>query len=93
MSKKNNNKQNKNNLPFANEIKKAKEEFKLMIDEMSDDEFMAFSLFITQFTEDFDDEIWVGDEGWEDEAEKFYYNSKNNISDFSTIEDDDSLPF
>ena len=93
MSKKNNNKQNKNNLPFANEIKKAKEEFKLMIDEMSDDEFMAFSLFIMQFTEDFDDEIWVGDEGWEDEAEKFYHNSKNNISDFFTIEDDDSLPF
>ena len=93
MSKKNTNKHNKNNFPFANEIKKAKEEFKLMIDEMSDDEFMAFSLFITQFTEDFDDEIWAHDEGWEDEAEKFYHNFENNISDFPAIEDDDSLPF
>ena len=90
MSKKN---KNKKILPFANEIKKAKEEFKHMIDEMPYDEFITFSLFIAQFLEDFDDEFWYDDEGWEDEAEIFYNNSKSNIIDFSTIEDDDSLPF
>ena len=39
------------------------------------------------FDEDYDEELWFGDEGWEDEAAKFY---GYNPDDF---EDDDSLPF
>lgn len=51
-----------NKYPFANEVKEMKDNFKRMIDSMSDDE------------------------GWEDEAAKFYgYNPED-------IEDDDSLP-
>ncbi len=84
-------KNNKNKYPFANEIKEMKDNFKRMIDSMSDDEFIDFILYINTCTkisdEDYDEELWTGDEGWEDEAAKFYgYN-------LDEIEDDDSLPF
>ena len=81
----------KNKYPFANEVKEMKDNFKKMIDSMSDDEFLNFITYINScveiFDEDFDDEIWSDDEGWEDEATKFYgYDTNdNNI--------DDTLPF
>lgn len=84
-------KSNKNIYPFANEVKEMKDNFKRMIDSMSDDEFLNFIEYINACTEisdeDYDEELWSGDEGWEDEAAKFYgYNPDD-------IEDDDSLPF
>ena len=68
----------------------SKDNFKRMIDSMSDDEFLNFIEYINACTkisdEDYDEELWSGDEGWEDEAAKFYgYNLED-------IEDDDSLP-
>ena len=58
MSRKKNSKRNEaNNFPFSNEIKKAKEGFKQMIDEMSDEEFIDFSLLITLMTEDLDEDL------------------------------------
>ena len=99
MSNKNRNKQNKknNNLSYSNEekkikkdIKQLKEKFKNIIDLMPDEEFLDFSFSLMEFINDFEDNL-IEDEGWEDEAEKFYNNGKNNISNFS-IEDDD-LPF
>ena len=84
-------KSNKNKYPFANEVKEMKDNFKRMIDSMSDDEFLDFIEYINACTEisdeDYDEELWSSDEGWEDEAAKFYgYNPDD-------IENDDSLPF
>lgn len=84
-------KDDKNKYPFANEVKEMKDNFKKMIDSMSDDEFLDFIEYINYCAEisneDYDEELWSGDEGWEDEAAKFYgYN-------LDEIEDDDSLPF
>ena len=85
-----NKKSNKNNLPFASEVKQMKDEFKKMIDTMSDDEFLDLISFLMFSSEDFEDEDWTFDEEWEDEAEKFY-NQRNNKSnnDFN----DEDLPF
>ncbi len=46
-------------LPFANETKKLKNEFKKMIDEMPDEDFldMVFFLMESGFEEDFDEEF------------------------------------
>ena len=82
---------NNNNYPFANEVKRMKNNFKKMIDSMPDDDFLDFIEYINACVEmsdeDYDEELWSNDEGWEDEAAKFYgYN-------FKDIEDDDSLPF
>lgn len=84
-------KNNKNKYPFANEIKEMKDNFKKMIDSMSDADFLNFIEYINSCSEildeDYDEELWYGDEGWEDEAAKFYgYNPDD-------IKDDDSLPF
>ena len=84
-------KDNKNKYPFANEVKEMKDNFKKMIDSMSDADFLDFldciNSFANAFDEDYDEELWSGDEGWEDEAAKFYgYN-------LDEIEEDDSLPF
>ena len=72
MSRKKNSKPNKaNNFSFSNEIKKAKEGFKQMLDEMSDEEFIDFAFMITLMTEelendlddsDFDEEMWDDEE-------------------------------
>lgn len=82
---------NNNKYPFANEVKEMKDNFKIMIDSMSDDEFINFIEYINYCTEisdeDYDEELWSGDEGWEDEAAKFYGYDPNEIT------DDDSLPF
>lgn len=81
----------KNKYPFANEIKEMKDNFKKMIDSMSDGEFIDFIEYINScvglFDEDEIDDIYVGDEGWEDEAAKFYG------YDINDKHDDDSLPF
>jgi hypothetical protein len=91
MSNKSKNKQNKIcNFPYSNEVKQMKDEFKKMIDEMSDEAFLDFSFALMTFMDDFEDD-WSEDEGWEDEAEKFYNNEKNNISNFPTKNED--LPF
>lgn len=72
----------KNNFPYLNEIKHLKDEFKKMIDEMSDEEFLSFTFdfmgFMNEYDEDLIEEMWADDEGWEDEAEKFYNNSNEN---------------
>jgi len=84
-------KNNKNKYPFANEVKEMKDNFKKMIDSMSDADFLDFIEYLNYCAqlpdEDYDEELWSGDEGWEDEAAKFYgYN-------LDEIEEDDSLPF
>lgn len=84
-------KNNKNKYPFANEVKEMKDNFKKMIDSMSDADFLNFIEYINSCSEildeDYDEELWYGDEGWEDEVAKFYgYNPDD-------IKDDDSLPF
>ncbi len=85
-----NKKSNKNNFPFASEVKQMKDELKKMIDTMSDDEFLDLVSFLMFSSEDFEDEDWTFDEEWEDEAEEFY-NQRNNKSnnDFN----DEDLPF
>ena len=84
-------KNNKNKYPFANEVKEMKDNFKKMIDSMSDADFLDFIEYINYCSqlpdEDFNEELWSGDEGWEDEAAKFY---GYNLDD---IQEDDSLPF
>lgn len=88
-----NNKQNKNNLPFKNEIKQMKAEFKNMIDTMSDDEFLSLISFLTITSEEFEDEEWLLDEEWENEAKEFYNqrNKKNKSNNPNLV--DDNLPF
>ena len=81
---------NNNKYPFANEVKRMKDNFKKMIDSMSDTDFLDFidmiNLMADSFDDNYDKELWSCDEGWEDEAAKFYgYNPYD-------IEDDDSLP-
>ena len=84
---------NNNKYPFANEVKEMKDNFKRMIDSMSDADFLDFLNYINSIAnsfdndEDYDEELWSGDEGWEDEAAKFYGYNPNEI------QEDDSLPF
>lgn len=85
-----NKKSNKNNLPFASEVKQMKDEFKKMIDTMSDDDFLDLASFLMFSSEDFEDEGWTFDEEWEDEAEEFY-NQRNNKSNNNF--NDENLPF
>lgn len=89
MSKKKHN--NKMNYPFSNEIKQLKEEYKKMIDQMPDDEFIEYMYFISsmgEISEDTYEEMWTEDECWEDEAAKFYGYNGND-----TQFDDEDLPF
>lgn len=90
MSNKNKNKNkqtNRYNFPYSNEVKLMKDEFKNLIDRMSDEEFLDLIFYLSL---DFDEseEAWAEDEGWEDEAEKFYNKGKNNINNFPTENDD-----
>lgn len=72
MSSKNKNKQTNNcNFPYSNEVKLMKNEFKNLIDRMSDEEFLDL-IFYLSLDLDEPEEAWAEDEGWEDEAEKFY---------------------
>lgn len=75
-----------------------KHDFKKMIDEMPDEEFLDLLYFLMETSADFEDEDWLFDEEWEDEAEKFYnqnstkkHNNKNK-NNFKLIDNDDSLP-
>jgi hypothetical protein len=91
-NKKRNPKTQKQNFPFASEIKMMKADFKNKIDKMSDEEFIDFISFLMFSSEAFDDEEWTLDEEWEDEAEEFYSkkdNKSNNIVQFNN----DDLPF
>lgn len=82
----------KMDFPFSEEVTMMKQHFKQMIDEMPDEEFLDFILLLTADLEEFEDEDWNEDEGWEDEAEEFY--RKNNIRNFPKFQDDDEdLPF
>ncbi len=85
------NKKNNKNYPFSNEVKKFKEEFKQLIDTMPDDDFMDMMSILMIESEDLNDDFWNYDEGWEDEAEKFY-NHTNNTAINNLINDED-LPF
>ena len=92
-NKKNRNKKtNKSiqNFPFANEIKQLKENFKRSIDEMPDEDFIDMISYLMLSSEDFEDEDWTFDEGWEDEAKKFY--NQGNTTSNNDFNDDD-LPF
>lgn len=78
---------NNNKYPFANEVKEMKDNFKKMIDSMSDADFLDFDEYINSCADMFNEDYCVGDEGREDEAAKFYgYNHDE-------IKEDDSLPF
>ena len=48
-------------LPFANETKKLKDDFKKMIDKMPDEDFidMVFYLMESEFEEEFEDELEI----------------------------------
>lgn len=78
--------------PFSEEVKMMKNHFKQMIDEMSDEEFLDFILYITSDIEDMEDD-WLEDEDWEDAAEEFYSKGKHNIKKFPKFIDDEELPF
>lgn len=75
-------KKNENILPFLDEVQKAKTEFKQMIDQMSEEDFYSFLYFVelsmNADTIDETDAYYVGDEGWEDEAERFYEESRQS---------------
>ncbi len=98
MSKNNNkrNNNNTNNFPYNNPISKAKNQFKKMIDDMPDDVFLDFCMslddYFNIFDEEWIEEQWTSDEGWEDEAETFYNHYNNSDKDL-TLFDEDSLPF
>ena len=69
-------KNNKNKYPFANQVKEMKDNFKKMIDSMSDADFLDFIEYINScteiFDEDYDEDLWSGDEGWEDSDGGYY---------------------
>lgn len=102
MSKKKNNKKNNNNnnnkinFPYNTPISMAKDQMKQMIDDMPDEVFLEFCLSLESYfgiwDEDWIEEQWAIDEGWENEAEAFY-NHYNNSDDNSSLFDEDSLPF
>ena len=98
-NKKNSKKQNKNNinnvtnLPFANEIKLLKDQFKKMVDDMPDEEFIEMVQYL-MFSEMTIEDEWNMDEGWEDEAEEFYKKGNKNYNNLRLLkEDDDNLLF
>ena len=86
-------KKKNNNYPYANEVKRAKDDFKRMIDDMSDYEFTVFSIRLTEFfqmledklEEEFDDEGFYEDEFWESELDEENY--------FDGDITDEDLPF
>ena len=64
-------------LPFANETKKLKHDFKKTIDEMDDDDFLQFMFFIMSsgYDDDFDEDLFD-----EDFDEDFYDDYENPFS-------------
>lgn len=92
MSNKKNKRNNKSTSPFSNEVKFLKFEFKKMVDEMPDDEFIEMVHFLMYSSDAFEEE-WAMDEGWEDEAEEFYNKGNNNSNNLKLLKNDDDLPF
>lgn len=94
MSNKKSKNNNKNSTPpFSNEVKFLKFEFKKMIDEMPDDEFIDMIYFLMYSSDAFEEE-WTMDEEWEDEAEKFYkQGNKNSNNNLKLLKNDDDLLF
>ena len=84
-----------NILPFSNEIDNLKHEFKRMIDEMPNKEFLDLLYFLMETATEFVDEDCNFDEEWEDEAKKFYNQNSNkkNKNNFKLIDNDDYLLF
>lgn len=77
------NSKNKNaNYPFASEIKQAKYEFKKMIDEMSDEEFIDFNMLFFEFLDDV---------GYLDDEEFEYDDYDKDV--YDTLEECEDLPF
>ncbi len=84
-------KNRKNNSSYSNEIKKMKEDFKKMIDEMSNEEFMDFSFLLMAILDDFEDDS--EDDNWDyenlDTGVDFLYNEQI----FLDEDDYEDLPF
>ena len=78
-------------LDFSNSIKKLKNDFKKMIDEMPDKEFIDMISFLLLDPDEFDED-WAFDEGWEDEAEKFYSKGIKSTDKFDLTKND-NIPF
>ena len=78
-------------LDFSNSIKKLKNDFKKMIDEMPDKEFIDMISFLLLEPGEFEED-WDFDEGWEDEAEKFYSKGIKNTDKFDLTKND-NIPF
>ena len=88
MSNKKNKQNDINKFPFSDEVKQLKAEFKKMIDEMDDEEFLDFTFALMDLSMDFDDEEW-DDYEFDDED---FFDDKDNIIPFPTDEDD-IIPF
>ncbi len=71
--KKNSNKESNNCFPFANELKQARHEFKRMIDEMPDEEFMDFMLLFMDFVDDLNEFDELADYDEQDEYEELSF--------------------
>lgn len=78
-------------LPFSDSIKNLKSDFKKIVDEMPDKDFIDMISFLLLDPEEFE-ENWDFDEGWEDEAEKFYSKGIKNSDKFNLTKND-NIPF
>ena len=93
MSNKKNEQNNINKFPYSNEVKQLKAEFKKMIDEMGDEEFLDFSFALMELSMDFDDEEWDEEDEFDEEFDdEDFLDDIDNIIPFPTDEDD-SIPF
>ncbi len=89
---KKNNKNNKNQIPSHAEINKMKSDFKKMIDEMCDEEFLLFTCAVFELMDELENCCEEDEDGdWEFEVEDFD-NKNSNIIYFNPNEDDE-LPF
>lgn len=73
---------NKNKAPFEDGIKILRKEFKQMIDEMPDEEFISLIAFFMSASDDFDDFDDFDDDDFDDD----------DFDDYDLV-DDDALPF
>lgn len=81
----------KKNSSYSDEIKKMKKDFKKMIDEMSNEEFMDFHFLLIALLDDFENDSEDNDWDYEnlDIDEDFLYNEQI----FLNEEDYEDLPF
>lgn len=78
-------------LPFSDSIKRLKHDFKKIVDEMPDKDFIDMISFLLLDPNEFDED-WDFDEGWEDEAEEFYSKGLENTDKFDLTKND-NIPF